>query len=194
MSTAEASRERRAALVVIDVQESFRHMPYWSDVDLPSFRAALLRLEAGCRQRGVPVVHVFHVEPSGPFSTASGHVHALDWLPGPPDACFFKHAHNAFSDTGLDLHLRRLRVDRLLIAGIRTEQCCETTARVASDIGYEVDFVSEATLTFAMTHPRTGRSFSPAEIKERCELVLAGRFARVVRVDECLRDLGESDA
>jgi nicotinamidase-related amidase len=77
MSTAEASRERRAALVVIDVQESFRHMPYWSDVDLPSFRAALLRLEAGCRQRGVPVVHVFHVEPSGPFSTASGHVRAL---------------------------------------------------------------------------------------------------------------------
>ncbi|XLM22660.1 isochorismatase family protein, partial [Chromobacterium piscinae] len=31
------------------------------------------------------------------------------------------------------------------ISGIRTEQCCETTARVASDLGYEVDFVSEAT-------------------------------------------------
>jgi nicotinamidase-related amidase len=150
MSENDVVRGRRAALVVIDVQESFRHMPFWSDVDLPSFRAALLRLEAGCRQRGVPVVHVFHVE-SRPVrsATASGHVHALDWLPGPPDACFFKHTHNAFSDTGLDLHLRRLRIERLIIAGIRTEQCCETTTRVGSDIGYEVDFVSEATLTFA---------------------------------------------
>ncbi|EXI73567.1 MAG TPA: isochorismatase family protein [Candidatus Accumulibacter phosphatis] len=194
MSAAGVSGDCHAALIVIDVQESFRHMPYWSDVDLPAFRAALLRLEAGCRQRGVPVLHVFHVEPSGPFSMASGHVRALDWLPGSPDACFFKHAHNAFSDTGLDLHLRRLRVDRLLIAGIRTEQCCETTARVGSDIGYAVDFVIDATLTFAMTHPRDGRSFSPAEIREHCELVLAGRFARVIGVDECLLDLGESDA
>lgn len=194
MSATGVPGARRAALIIIDVQESFRHMPYWSELDLPPFRAALLRLEAACRQHGVPVMHVFHVEPSGPFSIASGHVRALDWLPGSPDACFFKHTHNAFSDTGLDLYLRRLRIERLLIAGIRSEQCCETTARVGSDIGYEVAFVIDATLTFAMTHPRSGRVFSPAEIKERCELVLAGRFARVLGVDECLQDLGKADA
>ncbi|WP_300455903.1 isochorismatase family protein [Accumulibacter sp.] len=183
-----------AALLVIDVQESFRHMPFWSEADLPAFREALLRLDAGCRQRGVPVVQVFHVGQAGPFAETSGHVRALDWLPGGPAATFIKHTHNAFSDTGLDLWLRRSGIGRLIITGIRTEQCCETTARVGSDIGYQVDFVSEATLTFAMTHPVSGRSYSPAEIKEYTELVLAGRFARIVGVDDCLAVLGEGDA
>jgi hypothetical protein len=85
-------------------------------------------------------------------------VRALDWLPGSPAACFFKHAHNAFSDTGLDLWLRRRGIDHLIVAGIRTEQCCETTTRVGCDIGYAIDFVSEATLTFPMTHPAAAAS------------------------------------
>jgi len=42
---------------------------------------------------------------------------------------------------------------RLIVAGISTEQCCETTARHASDEGFEVDYVGEATLTFAMQAP-----------------------------------------
>lgn len=194
MSEQDGASGRRAALVVIDVQESFRHMPFWSEADLPAFRDALLRLDAGCRKRGVPVVHILHVGQAGPFTEDSGHVRALDWLPGSPDVCFFKHTHNAFSDTGLDLWLRRRNVERLIIAGIRTEQCCETTARVGSDIGYQVDFVSEATLTFPMTHPVSGRSYSPAAIKEHTELVLAGRFARIVGVNACLAALGGRDA
>ena len=44
--------------------------------------------------------------------------------------------HNAFTaDTGLDLWLRR-RVEKIIISGIRTEQCCGTTARIGSDLGY----------------------------------------------------------
>ena len=179
----------RAALVVIDVQESFRHMPFWSEADLPAFRDALLRLDAACRRRGVPVVHIFHVGRAGqPVERA------LDWLPGSPNVCFFKHTHNAFSDTGLDLWLRRHGIERLIITGIRTEQCCETTTRVGSDIGYQVDFVSDATLTFPMTHPVSGRTYSPTEIKEHTELVLAGRFARIVGVDDCLAALGDAHA
>ncbi len=194
MSAIEILPGCRAALLLIDVQESFRHMPYWSVADLPAFQAAVSRLEAGCRQRGVPVVHIFHVEKAGPFGRASGHVRPLDWLTGAPDTVFFKHTHNAFTDTGLDLYLRRRGVERLLVAGIRTEQCCETTTRVGSDIGYQVDFVSEATLTFPMTHPRSGRVHTPTAIKEHTELVLAGRFARIVDVEECLARLGKSDA
>ena len=74
-------------------------------------------------------------------------------------------------------------IRRLIVSGIRTEQCCETTTRHASDSGYAVDFVSEATLTFAMTD-RKGRSWSADEIKQRTELVLEGRFARIVSIDQ----------
>jgi nicotinamidase-related amidase len=175
-----------SALVIIDVQESFRHAPYWSDADLPAFKAALLQLERGAREHGVPVVHIFHVGQAAPFTKESGFVTPMDWLPGSPEIVFEKHTHNAFTDTGLDLWLRRRGINHLVISGIRTEQCCETTTRVASDIGYKVDYVTEATLTFPMTHAGSGRVYTPGEIKAHTELVLAGRFARIASVDDAL--------
>ena len=176
----------KSALLVIDVQQSFMHMPYWPLGDATPFQQSLLRLEAGCRKAHVPVVHIFHVEEDGPFQMTSGHVRPFDWLPGYPAARFDKHVHNAFTDTGLDVWLRRQGVQKLIISGIRTEQCCETTARVGSDLGYAVDFVSEATLTFPMTHKDTGQTFSAQDITTRTELVRADRFARIVTVGTCL--------
>ena len=180
----------KSALIVIDVQQSFLQMPFWLEDDVPAFQAALLRLEAGCRAQGMPVVHIFHVGQNAPFTLESGFVKPLDWLPGAPDVRFDKHTHNAFTDTGLDLWLRRRGINHLIISGIRTEQCCETTTRVAADIGYSVDYVTEATLTFPMTHASTGRTYSPAEIKAHTELVLADRFARILSVDQCLAQPG----
>ncbi len=179
----------KSALLVIDVQHSFTHMPYWPGGEVAPFQRSLLRLEAGCRKVNVPVVHIFHVDDDPPFQVTSGHVRPLDWLPGDPAVAMTKHTHNAFTDTGLDLWLRRRGVQRLIISGIRTEQCCETTARVGSDLGYAVDFVSEATLTFAMTHSRSGQTFTAQDIMLRTELVLDGRFARIVTVDTCLSSL-----
>ncbi|WP_293661256.1 isochorismatase family protein [Rhodoferax sp. OV413] len=179
----------KTALLVIDVQESFLHTPYWQYGNPAPFQAALLRLQAGCRAAGVPVVHIFHVDDDLPFRESSGLVRPMSWLPAQADASFCKHTHNAFTDTGLDLWLRRQGVGRIIVSGIRTEQCCETTTRVGADIGYAVDFVSEATLTFPMTHQASGRTFSAEDITLRTELVLQGRFARIVDVDTCLAEL-----
>ena len=177
---------RKSALLVIDAQQSFTRMPCWHDAELPRFLQALQGLDAGCRAAGVPVVHILHVDDDPPFQPGSGLVRLLDGVPGHPAACFEKHTHNAFTDTGLDLWLRRRGVEKIIISGIRTEQCCETTTRHASDEGWEVDYVSEATLTFAMTTP-AGRTLSPAELYERTETVLAGRFATICSVEEALR-------
>jgi nicotinamidase-related amidase len=73
----------------------------------------------------------------------------------------------------------------LLVSGIRTEQCCETTTRHASDLGWTVDFVLEATLTFDMLQP-DGQPLSAADIKARTATVLAGRFATVCTVTQAL--------
>ncbi|QEL54908.1 isochorismatase family protein [Chromobacterium paludis] len=178
-----------SALLVIDVQDSFLHRPYWDEAELPAYREAQLRLIAGAEARGAPVINILHTDGDEPFRMESGLVRPQAWLTHRPAATFVKQVHNALTDSGLKPWLERRGIRRLIISGIRTEQCCETTARVASDLGYEVDFVSEATLTFAMTHPVSGRLFRPAEIRERTELVLDGRFAAVVSVDEALRRL-----
>ncbi|WGF89604.1 isochorismatase family protein [Marinivivus vitaminiproducens] len=175
----------RAALLVVDAQESFRHRPYWQDADVAAFQNRMQALIDGASARGLPTVQIFHVEDTGAFAPESGHVRTMEPLVIAPDAVFHKRRHSALVGTGLEVWLTRHGIGRLIVAGIRTEQCCETTARHAGDLGYAVDFVSEATLTFAMTDA-AGRTWSAAEIKARTELVLAKRFARIVTVQEAL--------
>jgi len=174
-----------AALLVIDAQESFRHRPYFSDADLPPYIERQQALIDGAVARGIPVLQIFHTDDAGAFAEASGFVTTLAPLRIVPDAVFKKRRHSALVGTGLDVWLTRHGIGRLIISGIRTEQCCETTTRHASDLGYAVDFVSEATLTFAMTDAG-GCVHSAAEIRARTELVLAGRFARIASVEAAL--------
>ena len=181
--------DKNTALIVIDVQESFRHMPYWSEEGLESYLHKQQALIDGAKAADVPVVQIFHTRANSPFDPASGYVRPLDGLVVKPDAVFHKERHSALVGTGLGVWLRQNNIGRLIISGIRTEQCCETTTRDASDQGYDIDFVSEATHTFAMTHAN-GTVFSPEDIRTRTELVLAGRFARIVTVDEILAGFG----
>lgn len=170
-------------LLVIDVQESFRHRPYFTDDDLPAYFAAQNALIRGAQAAGMPIVRIFHVDgpdtPENPFSLASGAVKPLDGL-APLDAAatFHKSRHSALVGTGLEVWLNRNDIQRLIISGIRTEQCCETTARHASDLGYTVDFVLDATLTFDMVQP-DGNPLVAAEIRARTATVLKDRFARI---------------
>jgi nicotinamidase-related amidase len=175
------------ALLVIDVQESFRHRPYFRDEGLPAFLEKLQALADGAREAGIPVIQILHVEATGDFSIPSGHVMTLEPLMLAPDVIFHKSRHSAFVGTDLAEWLAQSGITRLIVSGIRTEQCCETTARHGSDLGFDVEFVSEATLTFPM-HDAAGREWSAAEIRARTELVIADRFARITSVDGALSD------
>ena len=93
-----------------------------------------------------------------------------------------------WSAPGLEVWLNQRGVQRLVVSGIRTEQCCETTTRHASDLGYAVDFVPEATLTFDMVQP-DGRPLSAADITSRTATVLKDRFATILTVPEAVERL-----
>ncbi|MDO5624556.1 MAG: isochorismatase family protein [Pseudomonadota bacterium] len=179
------------ALLVIDVQQSFKHRPFWRDTDVPAYLAAQNALIAGAAARGVPIVRIFHQAgpnvPDNPFSAASGHVRPLDGLTAFEAAVTFtKSRHSALVGTGLDVWLTQRGVTRLVVSGIRTEQCCETTTRHASDLGWQVDFVPTATLTFDMTQP-DGTALPAADIVARTATVLKDRFATLCTVDEAVQ-------
>ena len=94
-----------AALLVIDVQESFRHAPSWDEADLPEFLARLQALADGAVERGVPVAQVSHTEERGPCAPACGHVRTLSPLHVRADMEFRKRRHSALVGTGLDVWL-----------------------------------------------------------------------------------------
>jgi len=184
----------KQALLVIDVQESFRQRPYWNAQEAPAFIANVQALIDRCSTQGIPVLQIFHQElthdAADPFTAESGYVRSMPELSIQADEVFRKHVHSALfarsaNGTNLEQWLRAKAIDEVLITGIRTEQCCETTARHASDAGFSVRYITDATLTFPMTS-KSGRAFSTAELRERTELVLDGRFARVVASVEAL--------
>jgi nicotinamidase-related amidase len=188
------------ALIVIDVQESFRARPSWALFDNTDIADDVNRLVDHARANGDLVVWVLHEEPGTgtTFDPESGHVRYLEGLrePAAGDVEVRKTAHNAFTTTNLQQILTEHGIRALVTCGIRTEQCVETTTRLASDLGYDVTLVVDATATEPIAHrdapagrplaevladPRT---LLPAEIIARTEYALAGRFATVTTVKE----------
>jgi nicotinamidase-related amidase len=187
------------ALIVIDVQESFRHLPLWQAVSNPGIAEQVSRLVEVSRDRGDLVVWVLHSEPGSDtvFDPASGHVRLIEGLAaaeGEPQLT--KTSHNAFTTTNLQQILTERGIRELVVCGIRTEQCVETTARVGSDLGYAISFVTDATATTPLEHwdSPAGRSvaeiladprtLSTDDLVTRTEYALAGRFATVTTVKE----------
>ncbi|WP_405558360.1 cysteine hydrolase family protein [Streptomyces sp. NBC_01171] len=172
----------KRALIVIDVQESFRARPLWEEISDPEIARPVNRLVRGARERGDLVVWVLHTAPgSGDvFDPELGHVRLLEELeqPLPGEPVLRKTSHNAFTTTNLQQLLTEAGVGELWVCGIRTEQCVETTARLGSDLGYEVVFVVDATATNPIGH------LSAEAIIERTTAVLRDRFARIATVDE----------
>ncbi|HYU14769.1 MAG TPA: hypothetical protein VEL05_01805, partial [Candidatus Acidoferrum sp.] len=62
----------QTALLVIDVQESFRQRTYFRGDDLPAYFEAQNRLIDGFSRLRLPIVRVLHVDDDGPFSRGSG--------------------------------------------------------------------------------------------------------------------------
>jgi nicotinamidase-related amidase len=190
------------ALLVIDVQESFRYGPLWPTISNPAIASDVARLVDGVRARGDLVVWVLHSEPGSgtTFDPANGHVRymaPLAPLPGEPELT--KTSHNAFTTTSLQQLLTQQGITELVVCGIRTEQCAETTTRVASDLGYQVTFVTEATATNPIAHrdaPKgqtveqllsDPRTLPAAAVIERAEYALAGRFATIATIAEAIK-------
>ncbi len=186
----------KTCLIVIDAQQSFRHRPYWDEALATPWLAAQNALIEGCAAAGAPIVRIFHVDglavAGNPFAIESGLIRPIDGLADfDAAATFNKHRHSALVDTGLAVWLTQQGIGRLIVSGMRTEQCCETTTRHASDMGWQLDFVLDATLTFDMVQP-DGRPLVAADIKARTATVLDGRFAKVCGVGEALARLVEA--
>ncbi|MDF2507258.1 MAG: cysteine hydrolase, partial [Microbacterium sp.] len=92
---------------------------------------------------------------------------------------------NAFGSTDLEQRLQRAGIRRVVVCGIRTEQCCETTARVAADLGFEVEFVTDATTTSAIPARGALTAVSGHDIMRRTESILGARgFATITSTRE----------
>ncbi len=174
------------ALIVVDVQQGFSD-PSWGRRDNPACEENIAALLASWRERGWPVVLVRHdSDEEGSPLAAGSPGNALQPLVGDGDLTVAKSVNSSFhGEPSLQAWLDGEGIERIYVCGITTNHCCETTARVGGNLGYDVYFVLDATHTFDREDPWGG--VVPAEELARVTATnLHGEFATVVATRDVL--------
>jgi nicotinamidase-related amidase len=188
----------RTALINVDMQNCFVH---GSPIAAPEGLVILERvnrLAAACRKAGILVIHASIVvrrdgsnlgvlaEFSPPVregilnkGSESAALHK-GLIVDPHDILLEKPRFGAFHGTDLELILRKRGIDTVIISGVATNVCCETTAREAAVRDFHVFFLSDGTATAAMGDA------SAAELQKATCATLGFLFAQVLSVDEMI--------
>ena len=134
------------------------------------------------RQAHWPCIIVQHIAalPDASFFKPGTHGAEIypDFSPETDDIHLVKHYPNAFRETRLNAELKRLDANDLIVVGMMTHMCIDTTVRAAADLGYRVTLLGDATATRDLTY---GGSITPAPLVQTAYLAaLQGSFARVM--------------
>jgi nicotinamidase-related amidase len=185
----------RTALLPIDVQQAFDD-PRWGTRDNPAMEANGLRLVEAWRARGWPLLHVRH-DSVTPGSTLHplhpGNAFKPGYGPRGDEPVVAKSVNAAFIGTDLELRLRRLDVDAVVVFGITTDMCVSTTARVAANLGFRVAVAGDACACFGHVG-RDGRAIAAGDVARVHLATLHAEFAEVVDADALLARIGSKMA
>ncbi len=173
--------ENSTALVVVDVQKGFDDSR-WGSRNNPDCEMNVGRLIAAWRDHGWPVVFVRHDSKSvdSPLAPGTSGNEFKDVVTGKPDLLVTKSVHSAFHGSpDLGAWLTEHEITGIAVCGIQTNMCCDTTARVGSDLGFNLMFVLDATHTFDITGPNR-HVYRAREIARYTALTLGSDFGEIV--------------
>lgn len=179
---------RHPALIVIDVQRGFDDTDYWGPRDNPDCETNIAALLTLWRERMWPVVFVRHdsTHPESTLAVRTPGNAFKDVITGEPDLLVSKTVNSSFHGTpDLNVWLQQESIDQVVICGITTNHCCETTARVAGNLGYDTYFVIDATHTFDRM-ALDGDTIPAAHLSAITAANLHGEFATVTTTHDLI--------
>lgn len=175
-----------SALVLIDLQNDYFPGGAMELVEPEAAveRAALLLRTF--RERGWPVVHVQHVSTRAGATfflpdTLGVRIHAAV-APAAGEAVVTKHFPNGFRGTTLQETLRSAGASTLVLAGMMTHMCVDTTVRAAADSGFECRLAHDACATRSLAF--AGVTVAARDVQTAYLAALNGSFARVQAASE----------
>lgn len=179
------------ALLLVDIQNDY--FPGGSMELVGAHEAArnAARLLSAFRQRALPIIHIQHiaVTPSSTFflpGTTGAEIQA-SVRPNHGEPVFQKHFPNSFRQTQLLEHLQQKNITKLVIVGMMTHMCIDTTVRAAADLGFACSLPHDACATKGLSF---GGAHVPAESVQAAYLAaMNGTFANVASTDDLLAAL-----
>ncbi len=176
--------DKKRALVVIDVQNEYftGKLPVSHPADsLPN----ILRAMDAAAAEHVPVVVVQHSAPQPDSAVFREGSREWELLPEvserPHNVVIQKNLPGSFTGTELESWLRQRGLDTLVIAGYMTQMCCDTTARQAVHLGFNVEFLSDATGT--LDFKNDAGSVTAEELHRAALVTQQMRFSQVLPTD-----------
>jgi nicotinamidase-related amidase len=201
----------RTALLIIDMQNCFVENSPVAAPDGERVLGRLNRLADAARSAGVQVIFTQHVVradhsnvgllgevippvAAGVIDDGSRSAAFHDGLRRDPDDIVLKKPRfGSFHGTDLEVILRSRGIDTLIIGGIATNVCVDTTAREAAVREFRVLFLADGTATF--DHPDAGLGPASAEEIQRVTCAIIGfAFGEVLTVDDALGRLAAVEA
>ncbi len=161
------------ALLIIDMQKGFSDSTYWGPRNNPNLEKNISRILENFRQNNLPVIHIQHLSketlsPLNPNRPGNG-AEFMDFIkPLENEKIFTKSVNSAFIGTGLEAYLKSNNLTHITLAGLTTDHCVSTTARMAANLGFTMTMVSDATAA----HDRLGidGKLYPAELVHQVSL------------------------
>jgi nicotinamidase-related amidase len=174
------------ALLIVDIQNDYfpgGAMPLTGSIEAARQASRLLQT---FRHLGCPIVHIQHVStrPGAKFflpDTEGVNIHP-SVAPDHGEAVFQKHYPNSFRETPLLEHLRSRGITQLVIAGMMTQMCVDSTTRAAADLGFQCVLAQDACATKALAFG--GATVSADNVQTAFLAALNGLFAKVLSVEE----------
>lgn len=173
-----------AALIVIDVQQTFDDHGYWGNRDNPDAESNILRLVDHWKDRGLPLVMVTHTStrPESTFHPDRTSSQLKPFLADTkPTLAVTKTVNSSFlGSPDLAGWLTANGIEQVVLCGIQTNMCVETTARMSGNLGFSTVMAIDACHTFDLQGP-DGSVIKAAELsKTTATNMFGGDFAEVV--------------
>lgn len=181
---------KKRALLVIDVQNEYfsGKLPITYPADtLPN----VIKAATFAKEHGIAVIIVQHtmLESHLPVFKKGTHEWELheNIAKIVPDFYIEKHKPSSFVGTNLEEILRQENIDTVAISGYMTHICCDTTARYAFHLGFNVEFLSDATATLALKN--SGGEVSAEELHRVILAVQQSRFSTVMSTTQWMKEI-----
>ena len=180
----------KQALILIDIQNDYFPGGAMELAGSPEAGAQAGKLLRAFREKALPVIHLQHIStrPDAAFflpHTRGVEIHS-SVAPGADEIVIQKNFPNGFRGTPLLDHLRGRDVGQLVIGGMMTHMCIDSTTRAAADLGFECFLARDACATKTLSFG--GESVPAASVQTAFLASLNGLFAKVLSVSELCSD------
>ncbi len=177
------------ALIIIDVQKAFQ-LPDWGERNNIFAEENMRILLEEWRKRERSVFHIQHVNKENAQSMFYERAETVNFKeevqPLLGEVVIQKFVNSAFIGTNLEEQLRKNKCNAVVVVGLTTNHCVETTTRMAGNLGFTTYLVSDATATFNRKG-LDGKEYSAEDIHNMTLVNLHEEFATIVTTKEVLK-------